>query len=137
MVCGTVLGAAEEDVAGGEAVRGGHKLAVGSMEGEGDISLGATGHERGAGGGVVAKANDAIEIMERNTELGLPLMSDFDCFPILAEIGVFEGYEKGVEMGFHQAGKDSSWQENQAWADCFVRGWQTGRSEQEAHFLGS
>lgn len=137
VVGGAVLGPAEKDVAGGEAVCGGHEFAVGSVEGKGDIGLGATRHKRSAGGGVVSEADDAIEIVQGNAEFRLAFVANLNGFAVLSEIGIFKRDEEGIEVSFHVATGDSSCRASQVLTDFLARGWQMLAREQAAHFLDS
>lgn len=91
-----VLGSAQEDVAGGEAAGGCEELAVGSVEGEGDVGLRAGGHERGGRGAVPAEAGDAREVVEWDAKLAFAFVPDVDGGAVFAEVGAFEGDEEGV-----------------------------------------
>lgn len=96
-----VLGAAEEDVTGGEALAGGEELAVGGMEREGHVGIGAGTHECGAGAAVPAEADDAVEIMQGHAEFCLFFVAHFHGGSVLAQIGFVERDEEGVKVGAH------------------------------------
>lgn len=60
-------------------------------------------HEGGRGGVVPAEGNDPVEVVQGDAQFGFSLASNLNGFPILAEVGSFEGDEEGVEVGFHRA----------------------------------
>lgn len=74
------------------------------MERQRNLGLGASGHERGGGASVPAKADNALKVMERHAKFDLALVPDGDSGPIFVEISAFEGDEKCVEMSFHGRG---------------------------------
>ena len=60
------------------------------MKGEGDIGLGAGTHEGGAGTAVPAEADDAVEVVQGDAELGLFFVAYFDSGPVFAKIGTVQ-----------------------------------------------
>lgn len=133
IVGGAVLGAAEQDVSGCESVGAGEEFAVGRVEGKGDMGFGTGCHKGGAGGDVVAKADDAIEVEQGDPEFGVAVLADFHGFTVFAQVGFLKGDEQGVEMGLQGAIVLSSCFSTHAAADFLVRGWQMGSREQAEH----
>ena len=84
-----VLFAAQEDVAGGEAIGGDEKFAVGIVERQADIGFGACGHERGRGGDIPTEAGDAVEVVQRHAEFGFTLVANLHGGTVLAQVSTF------------------------------------------------
>ena len=102
MIGAAVLFAAQQDIARGEAVGGGEEFAVGIVKRQGNVGLGARGHQGGGAGDIPTETGDTIQVVERDAQLGFALMADFDGSTIFAQIGAFERDKQSVEVAFHR-----------------------------------
>jgi hypothetical protein len=95
------MDAAQENVAGSEALAGGEEFSVGIVKRERDTGLRARTHKGCGYGGVPCQRDDAVEVVQGDAEFCFVLVPDLDGLAVLMEIGTFERDEKGVEMLFH------------------------------------
>ena len=95
-----VLLSSEKDVPRSESICRRKKLAVRGMEGERDARLSAACHEGRAGDRIIAKADDALEVMKRDAEFCLAIVLHLDRLAILAEVGSLERDKERVEVSF-------------------------------------
>ncbi len=71
-------------------------------KGDRDASLRAEAHERGARANVT-KADNSVEVMDRDPHRDLPVSAHNDGFTFLREVAALGRYEESIEVTFHTA----------------------------------
>lgn len=102
LVGDAILLAAQEDVAWGEADRAGEESAMRVAKGDADARFGTGLHEGGRHADVPPEGDDAVEVMQWDSEFALFFEADIDGLAIFGEPGTFEGDEESVEMVLHR-----------------------------------